>query len=199
MKLSKIISVFMSVLIGGALLCGTVNAEETTEETKINIEETTEIYEEDPIEVAINQMNEEMAIIDNIENKEKWFKEYKEIVDKYSYILDPPKTIYDYFTDEELDMFFGVVHAEVGDEWSFEQKVNVANVILNRLSHEKFPDTILEVLSETTILACKYAFEFGDTTDGALFFDSNGALNYKFITNDEAHNFYKLDENKGEN
>ena len=25
---------------------------------------------------------------------------------------------------------------------------------------------------------------------GALFFDSNGALNYKFVFNDGAHNFY---------
>ena len=35
MKLNKILSVFMSVLVGGALLCGTVNAEEKTEETKM--------------------------------------------------------------------------------------------------------------------------------------------------------------------
>ena len=50
-------------------------------------------------------------------------------------------------------------------------------------------------VDETTILACEYVFMFGDTTGGALFFDSNGALNYKFVFNDGAHNFYKL---KGE-
>ena len=179
-----------------------------TEET---VEATVVTREEAMIEMAINQMNEEMAIIDNIENKEKWFKEYKKIVDKYSYILDPPETIYDYFNEDELDLLFRVVHAEIGDEWDFEEKVNVVNVILNRLSSEVFPDTIFEVLtedqfctirngsylnepSEKTIAACEYAFMFPDTTNGALFFDNNGALGsyYRFILNDGAHNFYGL-------
>ena len=156
-------------------------------------------------------MNEEMAIIDNIENKEKWFKEYKEIVNKYSYILDPPETIYDYFDEDELDLLFRVVHAKVGDEWDFEEKVNVTNVILNRLSSEVFPDTIFEVLtedqfctikngsylnepSEKTIAACEYAFMFIDTTNDALFFDNNGVLEkyYKKVHKDDAHNFYSL-------
>lgn len=184
---------------------GILLSEETTEEA------TVVTREEAMVEMAINQMNEEMAIINNIENKEKWFKEYKEIVDKYSYILDPPETIYDYFDEDELDLLFRVVHAEIGDEWDFEEKVNVANVIFNRLSSEVFPDTIFEVLtedqfctirnssylnkpSEKTILACEFAFEFGDTTNGALFFDNNGVLgsSYKFIMRDKAHNFYRL-------
>ena len=42
------------------------------------------------------------------------------------------------------------------------------------------------------LIACEYAYEFPDTTNGALFFDSNGYLDYEFIYNDEAHNFYKL-------
>lgn len=184
---------------------GILLSEETTEEA------TVVTREEAMIEMAINQMNEEMAIIDNIENKEKWFKEYKEIVDKYSYILDPPETIYDYFDEDELDLLFRVVHAEIGDEWDFEEKVNVANVIFNRLSNEVFPDTIFEVLtedqfctirngsylnepSEKTITACEYAFMFPDTTNGALFFDNNGVLekSYKKVYEDKAHNFYSL-------
>lgn len=49
-------------------------------------------------------------------------------------------------------------------------------------------------VSEDTILACEYVFIFGDTTNGCLFFDSNGKLNYQFVKNDGAHNFYKYKE-----
>lgn len=89
----------------------------------------------------------------------------------------------------------------------------MASVIFNRLEHERFPNTLSEILvydqfslisdgrykevevSEDTILACEYAFQIEDTTGGCLFFDSNNTLNYKFIMNDGAHNFYKY---KGE-
>lgn len=172
-----------------------------------------EIIEIDPYENAINNMRSEMSEIENITDKEEWFISYKSIIEKYSDILDPPETLYDYFTDEELDMFFRVVQAEIGDEYSFEQKANVASVILNRIEHYKFPDEMFEILtsdqfstikngrykkveiSEETILACEYAFEIEDTTNGCLFFDSNNALKYEFIFNDGAHNFYKI---KGE-
>ena len=164
------------------------------------------------VDDAIFEMNKEMAEIETISDKKEYLIAYKTIVDKYSYILDPPETIYDYFTEDELNMFFCVVQAEIGDEYSFEQKCNVASVILNRINHYKFSDEMFEILtsdqfetikngryksvevSEDTILACEYVFMFGDTTDGALFFDSNNALRYKFLFNDGAHNFYGLRE-----
>lgn len=150
-------------------------------------------------------------------DKKKWFVEYKEIVKKYSdEHFDTPETIYDCFSEEELDLLFRVVQAEVGDEWGFIHKANVANVIFNRLYSEqrsfKEQNTLLEVLNENqfstikngrykkviisqeTILACEYAFLIEDTTNGALFFDSNGVLKYKKIFNDGVHNFYKLKE-----
>lgn len=157
-------------------------------------------------------MNQKMAEIDAIEDKKEWFIAYKNIIDEYSYIIDPPETIYDYFCSKELDLLFRVVQAEIGDRYTFEQKVNVANVIFNRLDHERFPDTLLEILapdqfstissgsyekvevSDVTILACEYAFQFKDTTGGCLFFDSNGVLKYEYVYNDGAHNFYKLRE-----
>ena len=116
------------------------------------------------------------------------------------------------FSEDELDLLFRVVQAEVGDEYSFEPKVNVASVIFNRLEHERFPDTLSEILvynqfspisdgrykeievSEDTILACEYAFQAEDITNGCLFFDSNNTLNYQFVFNDSAHNFYKYRE-----
>ena len=165
------------------------------------------------IDKSIEEMNQKMMEIESITDKKEWFISYKSIIDEYSHIIDPPETIYDYFTEEELDLLFNVVQAEVGDEYSFEQKCNVASVIFNRVNHEKFPGTLSEILtpdqfqpiadgrykkvevSEDTILVCEYAFMMEDTTNGCLFFDSNNALNYKFIMNDGAHNFYKY---KGE-
>ncbi len=164
------------------------------------------------IDNAIEEMNYEMTEIETITDKKEWFIAYKNIIEEYSYIIDPPETIYDYFSEEELDLLFHVVQAEVGDEYSFESKVNVANVIFNRFYHERFPDTLSDILvrdqfspiadgrykevevTEDTILACEYAFTMDDTTDGCLFFDSNNTLNYQFVFDDGAHNFYKYRE-----
>ncbi len=164
------------------------------------------------IDNAIDKMNQKMEEIESIEDKKEWFIAYKSIIEEYSYIIDPPETIYDYFLEEELDLLFHVVQAEVGDEYSFESKVNVANVIFNRFYHERFPDTLSDILvcdqfspiadgryrevevTEDTILACEYAFMLEDTTDGCLFFDSNNTLSYQFVFDDEAHNFYKYRE-----
>ena len=196
------------------------NNDKTEISVQENIDTTNKIIKEtelseieklnNEVDAAIENMNVEMAEIESIENKKEWFIAYKEIVDRYSYILDPPEGIYDYYTDEELDMFFRVVQAENGDEYTFEQKCNVASVILNRIEHYKFSDEMLEILtpqqfetvkngsyenvkvSEDTILACEYVFMIEDTTDGCLFFDSNKALNYEFVFNDGTHNFYKL-------
>ena len=198
------------------------NNDKTEISVQENIDKTNEIIKENElseieklnneVDAAIENMNVEMAKIESIENKKEWFIAYKEIVDRYSYILDPPEGIYDYYTDEELDMFFRVVQAEIGDEYTFEQKCNVASVILNRIEHYKFSDEMLEILtpqqfetvkngsyknvkvSEDTILACEYVFMIEDTTDGCLFFDSNKALNYEFVFNDGIHNFYKLEQ-----
>ena len=162
------------------------------------------------INTAIEEMNKKMAEIETFTDKKEWFIAYKNTVYEYSYMIEPPESIYDCFTEEELDLLFHVVQAEIGDEYSFEQKVNVASVIFNRLEHDRFPDTLEEILvasqfstisngryqkvevSDATILACEYAFSIQDTTDGCLFFDSNNTLKYQFVFNDAAHNFYKL-------
>ena len=144
------------------------------------------------------------------EDKKEWFLKYKEFMGNPDF-EDKPETIYDCFSEQELDLLFCVVQAEIGD-YSFDQKVNVANVIFNRITHERFGETLNEVLvpsqfatisngrinrvkvDEDTILACEYAFLFEDTTNGALFFDSDGSLDYKFLFSDSAHNFYTLKE-----
>ena len=152
--------------------------------------------------IAMDNFYDEMESLSDITDKREWFIKYKTITEKYADIVAPPETIYDYFTDEELDLLFRVVQAEIGDSDDFIQKVNVASVIFNRLEHERFPDVLSEVLvegqfsiknvepTEDTILACEYAFMIEDTTDGCLFFDSDETLNYKPVFKDGAHNFY---------
>lgn len=174
----------------------------------ILIIEVNKIEKENDMQMVLNRFKE----LNKIKDEKEWFIAYKNIVEDYSYIINPQETIYDCFTEEELDLLFHVVQAEIGDEYSFKQKCNVASVIFNRVYHERFPNNLKEILipsqfsvikserykeievSETTILACEYAFLIGDTTNGCLFFDSNHALNYHFLFNDGAHNFYILRE-----
>lgn len=181
-----------------------------SEPIPVEVKTIEDIYEE-----AILEMQTKMDDLNaNVTDKKQWFIGYKEIITEYEGIIDPPETIYDYYTEDELNMLFRVVQAEIGDEYSFEQKCNVASVIFNRLAHDEFENEMLKVLtsdqfstisngryknvdvSEETILACEYVFCIEDTTDGCLFFDSNESLKYEFVFNDGAHNFYKI---KGEN
>lgn len=167
--------------------------------------ENTQLYNE----ILNNEIEVKMEEVNAITNKKEWFIAYKKMINDYSNVLDKPESIYDYYTEEELSLLFKVVQAEIGD-YTFEQKCNVASVIFNRLKHEEFNNTMYGILTsdqfstisngrihnvtidEETILACEYAFMIGDTTEGALFFDSNGALSYRYLFNDGAHNFYDL-------
>ena len=168
--------------------------------------------ERQELEKLTSSMAFELKLIEPIENKEEYFIAYKSIIARYPQITQGHETIYDAFTEEELSLLFKVVQAEIGD-YSFEQKCNVVSVIFNRMTHDRFPNTLTEILSydqfesisngmyekvqidETTILACEYVYIFG-VTNNCVFFDSNGNLShYQYVFNDGAHNFYKI---KGE-
>lgn len=185
-----------------------VTIQETVSENDVlNSQEIKDMNNE--INLAIEEANQKISKLSTIDDKMEWFISYKNVLNEYAYILDPPENIYDYFTSEELDMLFCVVQAETGDECSFEQKANVASIIFNRINHKSFENEMFAVLtkdqfqpvndgrykevevSEVTILACEYSFMFGDTTNGCLFFDSNKRLKYEFVYSDGAHNFYK--------
>lgn len=166
-------------------------------------------------DTALMEIYRKMDNLNEISDKKEKYLGYKSIINEYGHLFGPPETIYDYFSDKELDLLFRVVQAEIGDEqYTFEQKTNVASVIFNRLYHEEFPDSLIDILvadqfetilngrylevniMEDTILACEYAFGIEDTAKGCLFFDSNNTLNYKYIFFDGAHNFYGLKEEK---
>ena len=120
------------------------------------------------IEIAIEKMNQTLEEINKIKNLKDWFVSYKTLVENYSYILDSPETIYDYYTNEELSLLSKDQFQPISDGRYKEVEV-----------------------SDETILACEYSFMFGDTTNGCLFFDSNGKLKYEFVYSDGAHNFYR--------
>ena len=165
------------------------------------------IEEPDPYEIAIQEMQEKMSEIESIEDNKEWFLAYKDIVFEYIEWIDPPETIFDYFTEDEIRLICRVVETETY-QCDFDSKVNVANVVLNRIESGEFGDTVEEIIttenqfaygrkniSEDTILAVEYAFMIEDTTNGALFFHSNNKTDTfcgrDFIFQDSVgHNFY---------
>ena len=95
-------------------------------------------------------------------------------------------------TTEEYEMLLRIVEAEAGGE-DTEGKILVANVVLNRVESDKFPDTVEEVIfqkngkvtqfspvadgryytvevSEDTIQAVNRALSGEDLSQGALYF-----------------------------
>lgn len=144
-------------------------------------------------------------------NKMAYFICYKTIVNESNYVLDPSETIYDYYSDEEIDIMLRCIETETYD-CPFEAKVNVANVILNRVDHELFPSDAYSVvtapnqfaygrknITEETILALEYAFEIEDTTNGCVGFrsDKNPSTwnGWEYVFTDGYHYFYRM---KGE-
>ena len=95
-------------------------------------------------------------------------------------------------TEKDLDTLLRIVEAEAGGE-DEEGKLLVANVVLNRVECDKFPDTVTEVvfqqdngvtqfspvkngkfrsveISEETVRAVERALEGEDISQGALYF-----------------------------
>ena len=142
------------------------------------------------------------------EDLEEWFVKYKKFADTY----DPERDTIEYFFDEdEIYLMERVVETETYDA-DFIQKVNVANVLLNRWQYYYvFSDDITEIItspnqfdyhrteiSESTIHALYFAFEIRDTTNGSIAFRSDKNVpqhpDWKFEMYDGIHWFYKIRE-----
>ena len=218
--MKKIIFTALTILLLflSSVIKGNDKELEFVEVKAMSIEEVEEVVEivqtptpqltPDPIEVALQEVEKRMSEIEMIEDKMEWFIAYKEIINDYYGVLDPPETIYDYFTEDEIILICRVVETETYDQ-DFMSKVNVANVVLNRYYDGRFGETITEIvtspkqfaygrkkITEDTILAVEYAFEIEDTTNGAIFFHSNSKIDTfcgaKYIFSDSAvHHFYK--------
>lgn len=166
-------------------------------------------------EMLLIRMNKEIKSIpynfNDMQQKQQWFLAYKDIIAKYPKVLHK-KTIYETYSEKEIELLFRIVQAEVGDEYDFDEKANVASVIFNRLHSDKYKSLthvltaegqfspyrsgkyLKVVIDEKTILACEYVFLFGDTTGGCYSFMMAKQEKWHGWTwqfNDDCHHFYK--------
>lgn len=161
--------------------------------------------EEAMVDVKLLEYQTEMTALDKIEDKEKWFLEYKDICERYDKYIGKPMSIYDVYTEEEVNLVMRMVETEIG-AGSFQNKINVADVVWNRMADSRWPNTIKEIIvprqfafsktsfSESTRLAVEYSYMFPDETNGALAFHSMEKTatfgRYIFIMDDGKHRFY---------
>lgn len=131
------------------------------------------------------ELEDDLDSLDQIEDTLEWFLKYKELREKYEFMCeDFPLYITDEYTEDEIYYIEKMVETETHG-CSFEAKVNVANVVFNRVDHHKFPNNPKAVvtspgqfcygksnITEETKLAVEYAYLFPDTTNGAIFFRS---------------------------
>ena len=141
-------------------------------------------------------------------DKKSWFILYKSMQEYYIDYIDPSETVYDYFTEEQIAIMQKCIETETY-QCSFDAKVNVACVILNRVEHNEYPTDPIEIvteknqfvygrniISEDTILALEYAFMIEDTTNGCIAFRSDSSPDTwngwtKQFTDESGHTFYK--------
>lgn len=181
----------------------------TQKETETSVQ--TEIVPEPiPIEeIKQYEFETKLKEIEHIkdENTKEWFLAYKDLTYEYMKWVELPETVYDKYSEDEIRLIWRVVETETFDQ-DFDSKVNVANVVFNRLKSGEFGETITEVITkenqfaygrqkitDDTIYAVMYAYEMPDTTYGALYFHSNkktdkfNKADYIF-TDDAGHHFY---------
>ena len=202
---------FLLIFYISLIYCALLNLQNLKEiKTQVSENRVTEriIYVEVPKVISENNIDVEQelysAYMDKLteDNMEEWWIGYKILTAN-----DHPLGITDVYTEEELAYLYRCVETETYQA-PFSAKVNVANVIINRIDNDKFGDTFEEVvtsanqfaygrttISEDTKEACAFAFMMGDTTQGALYFHSNGYSEYfngkKYIFTDKAgHHFY---------
>lgn len=154
-----------------------------------NMEEASEIIVEEVKRDIKKEKQDEFHLkldkIKHIEDKMEWFLAYKNLTYEYMKWIELPETVYDKYSEDEIKLIWRVVETETYDQ-DFESKVNVANVIFNRLKSGEFGETITEIITtpkqfrygrqkitDDTIYAVMYAYEMPDTTYGALYFHSN--------------------------
>ena len=199
----------LGIVVFNSFQCTQVKAKEVNKVESHKAEQKMNLSEDTFIELVIKSMQTELELIEAIQDRKEWFISYREIIDKYDWIIDPPETIYDYYTYDEINLILRCIETETYQS-DFLSKVNVANVILNRIESGLFGSTVYDVIteknqfaygreniSEDTILALEYAFEIEDTTQGSIGFHSNAPTStfngWEYIfTDDAGHSFYRL-------
>lgn len=210
MKNKILIILLLSILIALIFAPIYTNGDEKVEEITVEIE-----VEEDTVSEREREMYDEMIRVAYIEDRKEWFIEYKKLFEKYPEFLAKQESIYDVYSDSELKKLFRTIEAEATGG-TFQDKVNVAVTIFNRINHEEFGSTIDEVITsdqfsplqdgryykvavtEETILACEYAYIFRIIEHDALYFDRTNGNSWAHrnreeveVNGDNAHRFYK--------
>lgn len=187
------------------------------ERASINYNELNDKYVDKCAEMEYNQSEREkeecfhfLYLIESIKDQDKyvWFQLYYNTLFNIYKLDDLPETPYDVFTEREITMMLKCIETEA-HEASFDCKVNVANVILNRIESDQFPTDPVELItqknqfaygrnniSDSTVYALLYAYMIEDTTNGCIAFRSDYSPNEwngwtKQFTDESGHTFYK--------
>ena len=206
--MKRILALLILILIGFGFLLPIFSFESCAMEQKV-IEEPQE--EVSARELSLIHMNKEMSEIDYLKETDRleWYKKYRNIICKYRNVLDPPLSVFDFYTEDEVRLICQTVETECYGQ-NFESKVMVANVIYNRLESKDYSSNVEEVIKspnqfsywrtvipEDTLFAAMYGFEMGDLTNGCLAFHSNkkterfAGKDYVFTDENSQHHFYK--------
>ena len=105
-------------------------------------------------------------------NIEEWFKNYKAIQEEYSDWIDKDETIYDYFSQDEIDFLLKIVETEVRtgyeNDTHFIEQTNVCSVIFNRMKSNandfKNTNTLIEVLTQPSQFSSYTSGEYRNIT-----------------------------------
>lgn len=212
-QIKIIVFILLAFLLFFIESISTVNARNDEIVVEIETESKQIINEPNVYEIKQKEFLHKQKEILSIQDHKEYYLEYKKLVEEYSEWVDQPKTIYECYKKEEIDLLHKVVEAEA-TTGGFDEKLNVACVIFNRIKHEKFGETLKDILTkhqfspladgrvyeveitEDTILACEYAFQMPDVTGGAIYFESkdcnvHAAYSEFLFQDDIGHKFYK--------
>lgn len=139
---------------------------------------------DDLSELTVNELLEYIEPLKELD-KQEYMNQYKKIVEKYGTSEEKGLSLYDEYSEEQINIMCRCIETEVY-QCSFDAKVNIANVIFNRIKDNKFPSDPYSVItaknqfayhrtkiSEDTLLALEYAYIHGDTTNQAIAFRSD--------------------------
>ncbi len=175
----------MIVLLGFICVCGFAGIEQASEPvTLLSLSDVEEkAGEKDVLEMTGSEIGGGVGIADVTVSGQR--------VVNYS-VMEPDG--YRYLTEDELEVLRRIVEAEAGNE-DEDGKLLVANVVLNRVDSDSFPDTVTEVVfqqsegvtqfspvasgryysvevSQETVEAVERALAGEDISEGALYFAS---------------------------
>lgn len=228
--LSEIISIFVLIFLFVFIILTFNKNKEYKKEIAKLIEENNELnginnelknlcsLQEEQIELNQSELEKEeclhfLKLIELIKDQDKyvWFQLYYNALFNIYELDDLPETPYDVFTEREITMILKCIETET-HEASFDCKVNVANVILNRVESDQFPSDPVELItqknqfaygrdniSDSTVYALLYAYMIGsEETNNCIGFRSDKKVenwnDWEYSYYDGVHWFYKLKE-----